>query len=103
MGKSHYVGCRIDTKLFNKISEHELNNSDLMRMAIQRYFRENEPNVKLDEFGVNQELINLLKSQISSLENDKIFLQQQNQALMTASIPLLGRIKMKLITGNNKP
>jgi len=97
LSRSYYLGCRVSKDLFNKVDEHTMSNSELMRTAIERYFREKEPNVKLEEFGLNTELINLLKGQISSLENDKIFLQQQNQALMAASIPLLGRVKMKLI------
>jgi len=95
MDKKHFVGCRVDEQLFNKVKTHDEQNSIIVRNALNQYFRENEPNKTLP--GYDRELVDVLNSQIADLKNDKQLLNNQVQALMVSSIPLLGRIKMKLL------
>lgn len=95
MDKKHFVGCRIDEQLFNKIKTHEEQSSTLVRKALCQYFRSAEPNHSLN--GYNRELVDVLNNQIDDLKNDKRLLNEQIQALMLSSIPLLSRIKMKLL------
>lgn len=92
MKKQHYVGCRVDSKLFNMIDKHAQTNSYIVRKCLTQYFRAEEPNKTLD---YNQDLVTHMQDEIN-------FLRSQNQALMTASIPLLGRVKMKLIGEQRK-
>ena len=95
MSKKYFVGCRVDQQLFNKVNSHVEQNSVLIRKAVGQYFRENEPNHALP--GYDRELINVLNSQIDDLKNDKHMLFEQVRTLEVASIPWLGRIKMKLL------
>jgi len=95
MDKKYFVGCRVDEHLFNKVNHHVEQNSTLVRKALSQYFREKEPNRTLP--GYDRELVDVLNNQIDDLKNDKRLLNDQVQALMISSIPLLGRIKMRLL------
>lgn len=95
MVKEYFVGCRVGQQLYNNVNSHVEQNSTLLRKALQQYFREGEPNKTLP--GYDRELINVLNNQIMDLKQDKQFLNNQVQALMVSSIPLLGRLKMKLL------
>jgi len=81
--------------LYNKVKRHDEQSSTIVRKALGQYFREMEPNKTID--GYDRELINVLNNQIVDLQNDKRLLNDQVQVLMVSSIPLLGRIKMKLL------
>lgn len=94
MDKKYFVGCRVDEQLFNKVKTHDEQSSTIVRNALNQYFRENEPN---KTSGYDRELVDVLNSQIEDLRNDKRVLNNQVQALMVSSIPLLGRIKMRLL------
>jgi len=95
MDKKYFVGCRVDKQLYNKVRTHDEQSSTIVRKALSQYFREKEPNKTLP--GYDRELINVLNNQIVDLQNDKRVLNDQVHALMVSSIPLLGRIKMKLL------
>ena len=95
MGKKCFVGCRVDKQLYNKVKTHDEQSSTIVRKALSQYFREKEPNHTID--GYDCELINVLNNQIIDLQNDKRVLNEQVGMLMVSSIPLLGRIKMKLL------
>jgi len=45
-------------------------------------------------------MFDLLKQQITELKQDKEYLQQQNNMLMIAKIPMLSKIKLKLLEKN---
>ncbi len=94
MDKKHFVGCRVDEQLFNKVKRQDEQSSTIVRNALNQYFRENEPN---KTSGYDRELVDVLNNQIMDLKNDKQLLNNQVQALMVSSIPLLGRIKMCLL------
>ena len=96
MGKTYFVGCRIDKQLFTKIKTHDERSSTIVRKALYQYFREQEPNQTPDSY--NKELIVLLNKQIEDLRQDKLRLNEQVNMLMLSSIPLLSRIKMKLLS-----
>ena len=95
MGKSYFVGCRIDKQLFTKIKTHDEQSSTIVRKALCQYFREQEPNKTLDSY--DKELITVLNNQIEDLKQDKHRLNEQVNMLMLSSIPLLSRIKIKLL------
>jgi len=109
MEKSKVIGIRFKEPLLTKIQQHEMNNSQLIRMIVQRYFIDDGKNNTLHNSHTTknndvytQELVSTLKLQIQDLKNDKDYLQQQNNALMLSSIPLLSRIKVKLLSNKNK-
>jgi len=109
MKKSKVIGIRINEPLLTQIQNHEMSNSTLIKTVMNRYFLENKNNIKStngqkqttlnQEYRINnQEIINTLKEQITDLKTDKQYLQNQNEALLTSSIPFLQRIKMRLLT-----
>lgn len=105
MQKSKVIGIRFKDPLLTKIQQHDIPNAQLIRTAMQRYFLDDGKNNAVDnkhETESNnvykQELMSTLQSQIQDLKKDKEYLQQQNNALMLSSIPLLSRIKIKLLT-----
>ncbi|GAI39822.1 unnamed protein product, partial [marine sediment metagenome] len=69
--------------------------STIVRKALNQFFIDECPNQSLP--GYDRELVDVLNSQIEDLRNDKRVLSGQVQALMVSSIPLLGRIKMRLL------
>jgi len=81
--KGRTISVRFDKQLYDKVYTNELQNSELIRKAVIRYFRAKENNQKLngEYLGYNQELIDVLKNQIDDLKQDKHQLQQQNQYL----------------------
>ncbi len=95
MGNKYFVGCRVDEQLFTKVKTHEEPNSTIVRNALNQYFRGVGPNKTLH--GYDHELVDVLHNQIEDLRNDKRVLNNQIQVLMVSSIPLLGRIKMRLL------
>lgn len=95
MDKKYFVGCRVDEHLFNKVKTHDEQSSTIVRNALNQYFMENDSNKTLP--GYDRELVDVLNIQIDDLKQDKQLLNNQVQALMVSSIPLLGRIKMKLL------
>ena len=95
MEKKFFVGCRVDEQLFNKVKTHDEQSSTIVRNALNQYFMENNSNRTLP--GYDRELIDVLNNQIQDLKQDKQLLNNQVQALMVSSIPLLSRIKMKLL------
>jgi len=116
MEKTKVIGVRFREPLLTKIERHEMKNSQLIRTAMQRYFLDDgKNNILCDDFetkdniyttksnnGYTQEFISSLKLQIQDLKNDKDYLQQQNNALMLLSIPLLSRIKVKLLSNEKR-
>ena len=126
MGKSKLMSVRFEENLYDKIEEHALPNSKLIRTAVLHFLNgslptknECEEDISDDIYGnvyttlYNMEIlplkqnikhyedtINMLEKTVINLENDKNFLQQQlhAQTLLTASkIPLLSRIKTKFL------
>lgn len=109
MEKSKVIGVRFKEPLLTKIQQHELSNAQLIRTAMQRYFLDDGKNNTLDNKYTTknnnvyrQELMTTFQAQIQDLKNDKEYLQQQNNALMLSSIPLLSRIKIKLLTNKKQ-
>jgi len=95
MDKRYFVGCRVDQQLYNKVKTHGEQSSTIVRKALQQYFTDVGSN---NSSGYDRDpLINVLNNQIDDLKHDKHMLQDQVQALMVSSIPLLSRIKMKLL------
>ena len=83
------MAARVDNDLYKKVKHHDLPMADLVRKSLVQYFRELEPNQKLTNV-YDRDLVGHLQNEIE-------YLRSQNQALMYASIPLLSRVKMKLL------
>jgi len=110
------ISVRFCSDLYNKVIQHDLSNSVLIRKAVLQYFRSLEPNHKIDgglnpdsnTTSYNVDLVSLLQDQIQDLKNDKVFLQDRmdqllkiNGTLTVATNNSLGsRIKF-LISGKN--
>ncbi len=95
MGNKYFVGCRVDEQLFNKVKTHDEQSSTIVRKALNQFFIDECPKQSLS--GYDRELVDVLNNQIEDLRNDKCMLNNQIQVLMVSSIPLLGRIKMRLL------
>ena len=113
MGKTKLVACRFDAPLYNKINNHTIQNSDLIRQAVIQFLNNGtRENIDVDDeylySTVYNELYNVeiaplkqenkyLTRSVHVLENDKSFLMDEVRALtvMTASkIPLLQKINL---------
>ena len=105
MEHSKVIGVRFKEPLLSRIQQHETQNSQLIRTVMKRYFMNDKKNNTLyndyttnNNNVYNQDLLTALQSQIQDLKTDKDYLQQQNNALMLSSIPLLSRLKIKLLS-----
>jgi len=120
-GKTKLVACRFDMPLYNKINNHTIQNSDLIRQAVIQFLNNGtRENIDVDDeylySSVYNELYNMeiaplkqenkyLTRSLHVLENDKSFLMDEVRALtvMTASkIPLLQKINL-YISGDWNP
>ena len=106
---SKTISVRFDLQLYDKILQHELQNSDLIRKAVRQYFRLLEPNSKIPLEGAgsnpfcntssyNVELVDLLKDQVSYLKDQNDQLLKINGSLSMASLPFFDRVKL-LVSG----
>lgn len=102
MGKSNYfVGVRFtsDKQLFNKLNDHPLSNSVLVRKALSQYFRSTENNTCLD-LGCNQDLVELLQQQVQDLKltNSQLMdmVQEKDKIIGYHSLGFFGRVKFLL-------
>ena len=96
------LSVRVEKSLYTKVNKHEMSNSGLVSKALTRFFRSKEPNKKL--FNDVSEYVDLLKQTIDEKNQYIGFLQKEveNLTIMSmAKVPLLARIKMKLL--NEKP
>jgi len=107
MQESRVIGVRFKGRLLTKIQQHDMGNCELIRTVMDRYFLDDGKNRDVNGFvnnGVNnvysRGMVDILNDQIDDLKNDKVFLQDQNRALMIGSMPLLSRLKIKLL-GND--
>jgi len=113
MGKTKLVACRFDVPLYNKINNHVIQNSDLIRKAVIQFLNNGtQENIDVDEEYLyntvyndlyNMEIVPLQKENkylsrsVHVLESDKYFLMDEVRALtvMSASkIPLLQKINL---------
>jgi len=113
MSKTKLIACRFDMSLYNKVNEHVIQNSDLIRKAVIQFLNNGtQENIDVDDDDLyntvyndlyNMEVIPLrqenkyLSRSVHVLENDKYFLMDEVRALtvMSASkIPLLQKINL---------
>lgn len=98
MGKSKTIGVRFNGKLLTNIERHDLNNCELIRTVMQRYFNNDGSNETLDAFANNDNtnvsksanaanneydsnLVDLLTQQHELLTNQLASLQDRNKKL----------------------
>lgn len=95
------LSVRVENKLYTRVNKNELPNSFLVSKALNQYFRAKEPNQKIfTDNPYDKNYIDLLVKTIEDKENHISFLQKEveNLTIMSmAKVPLLARIKMKLL------
>lgn len=127
MADNKLIAVRFDKELYNKVEQQNMNNSELIRKAVMQ-FLEGKHDVAVSEKDTiisdglyndvynslyNQEVtplkneikylkdkVQLLQTNLVDLKSDKLFLQNEIQALTVlhaAKTPLLSRLKMKLL------
>ena len=85
---------RLDIDLVKAVDRLEGSRTGVVTSALHSYLRCND---KCFTNNYDVDILQVLQSQIDDLKNDKRLLNDQVRALMFSSIPLLGRIKMKLL------
>ena len=131
ISKSKLMATRFSMEIHNKIDNHELPNSELIRNAVIQYLNEGKQdnsteNIDTSEDTYNEVYNNLYNTEVTplkqevkhlndnisrldqnvcDLKDDKLFLQDQLRAqtvIAAAKTPLLTRIKMKLLGQNRE-
>ena len=122
MEKLHFIGVRFDNDLFYMLNNHDGKNSDIVRVAVKQYLVDGVKHVKrnVKQADVDEEISDeaystiyndiynqevypvslenkYLKRAVHVLEDDKHFLRSQVNALMIGKMPLLSRLKMRLL------
>lgn len=94
--KNKTIGVRFDIQTYNKLLTNGEHLSVIVRKAVKQYLRSKENNQKLDgmDLGYNKELVDILKTQIEDLKQDKYHLQQRNDYL---SLPLFQRLLLPAV------
>ena len=91
------LSVRIEKDLYTAVCKDLNKNAYIVTEALSRYYMaQDTQNSYTNEY--NHDLVSTLQLQIQDLKSDKNYLQQQNNALMLSSIPLLSRIKIKLLS-----
>ena len=131
MNETKGIAIRLNKDLYNKIESHKMSRNNLVQEAVIQYLnntknsdlKEEEDSIPDDIYSevyntlynnemlplkqriqYQEETIALLKEQLNEIRKDKIFLQNQMQALtvlMESNMPLLKRIKKKLSESSN--
>lgn len=98
--KGKTITVRFDQHLYDKVIQHEMSNSDLIRKSVKQYFRAQEPNSRIfndcKTMSYNQDYIDLLTGQIQDLRNDKEYFKSKADALLLVKMPLLQRVIQRL-------
>lgn len=98
--KGKTITVRFDQRLYDKVTLHEMSNSDLIRKSVIQYFRAQEPNSRIFNEGkamsYNQDYIDLLTGQIQDLRNDKEYFKSKADALLLVKMPLLQRVIQRI-------
>lgn len=81
---------RLDQQSITRLDSLEGCRSMHIRNAISMYLQPDTQNV------YNVDLVTILKDQITDLQHDKEYLQQQNNALLISKMPLLQRVIYRL-------
>ena len=131
IGKSKLMATRFSMEMYNKIDNHELPNSELIRNAVIQYLNEGKQDNSTENIDTSEDTYNevyntlyntevtplkqevkhlndnisRLDQNVCDLKDDKLFLQDQLRAqtvIAAAKTPLLTRIKMKLLGQNRE-
>lgn len=78
------LSVRIENDLYTTVNNHVLSKSDLVTVALNSYLNNGSSTIVDDRYT-------------SHLEEEVIYLRSQVNGLMLARIPLLSKIKMKLL------
>ena len=131
IGKSKLMATRFSMEIYNKIGNHELPNSELIRNAVIQYLNDGKQDNSTENIDTSEDTYNevyntlyntevtplkqevkhlndnisRLDQNVCDLKDDKLFLQDQLRAqtvIAAAKTPLLTRIKMKLLGQNRE-
>ena len=131
IGKSKLMATRFSIEMYNKIDNHELPNSELIRNAVIQYLSNGKQDNSTENIDTSEDTYNevyntlyntevtplkqevkhlndnisRLDQNVCDLKDDKLFLQDQLRAqtvIAAAKTPLLTRIKMKLLGQNRE-
>jgi len=131
ISKSKLMPTRFSMEIYNKIDNHELPNSELIRNAVIQYLNEGKQDNSTENIDTSEDTYNevyntlyntevtplkqevkhlndnisRLDQNVCDLKDDKLFLQDQLRAqtvIAAAKTPLLTRIKMKLLRQNSE-
>ena len=91
--KKKSISVRLDKTLYDKMYYDRNTNTYIITKALQQFYREKEPNKRLNTTYYNQDLTNHLQQQISFQQEQISFLQQQNAYL---SLPWYKKIRYQL-------
>ena len=92
------LSVRVEKSLYTRVNKYEIGNSDLVSKALNQFFRSKEPSTKF--FDNNSDYVDLLKQTLNEKNQYIGFLQKEVENLTVMSmarVPLLARIKMKLL------
>jgi len=131
ISKSKLMATRFSMEIYNKIDNHELPNSELIRNAVIQYLSNGKQDNSTENIDTSEDTYNevyntlyntevtplkqevkhlndnisRLDQNVCDLKDDKLFLQDQLRAqtvIAAAKTPLLTRIKMKLLGQNRE-
>ena len=85
---------RLDVALVKAVDQLEGSRTGVVTSALHSYLHCSDRSFT-NSYDVS--IVQLLQDQVQDLKQDKRILNDQVQALMMSSIPLLGRLKMKLL------
>jgi len=130
MNDTKGIAIRLNKELYNKIESHEMSRNNLVQEAVIQFLNNTKSSGLKDEDSISDEIysevyntlynsemlplkqriqfqektIDLLEKQLNEVRGDKLFLQNQLQALtvlMESNMPLLACIKRKLSKSSN--
>ncbi len=131
ISKSKLMATRFSMETYNKIDNHELPNSEIIRNAVIQYLNDGKQDNSTDNIDTSEDTYNevyntlyntevtplkqevkhlndnigRLEQNVCDLKDDKLFLQDQLRAqtvIAIAKTPLLTRIKIKLLGQNRE-
>ena len=82
------LSVRIDNELYTKVNKNSLPNSKIVSISLNSYLNDGKYTNEYDKYTLH-------------LEKEIEFLRSQVNGLMLAKIPLLSKIKMKLLENSN--
>ena len=95
------LSVRVENSLYTRVNKDDMPNSILVSKALTQFFRAKEPNEKIFSDNLfNYKYVDFLERSLDEKNQYIGFLQKEVESLTVmsmAKVPLLARIKMKLL------